>query len=292
MRMAGSSARSGVPFAIAVWIAAAVSSAQTPESVEDVLARVGTRVAENYNHAQRIVCQEKFTMQPIRHDFTFEGFGRVLEYELRVDWDPNGNDDGGSPEPTVLRELRKVNGRTPKPKDEPACTDPKPSSPEPLAFLLPARRGQNAFTLAGIVRLKDQIAIAVDYRSLERGRPEVTRNDECFSFSLPGRTKGRVWVDPETYDVLRVDEHLTARVDYRLPLKMRRFGDPEDMVVERYDTSIRYRRITFHDPDETVLLPETIESVVLFRGAQSHRTTQVFSDFRRFTTAGRLVKEH
>jgi hypothetical protein len=61
--------------------------------------------------------------------------------------------------------------------------------------------------------------------------------------------------------------------------------------VERADSTIRYRRVAFHDPEETVLVPESIESLTVFGGsAASHRTTQVFSNYRRFLTAGRVVQ--
>jgi len=39
-----------------------------------------------------------------------------------------------------------------------------------------------------------------------------------------------------------------------------------------------------------VLLPEYIEVVTVFRGAQSYRITQSFSGYKRFITAGRIVK--
>ena len=38
-----------------------------------------------------------------------------------------------------------------------------------------------------------------------------------MSFDLPGRTKGRVWIDGATHDVLRVDEQLMGQFDYMLP---------------------------------------------------------------------------
>ena len=61
-------------------------------------------------------------------------------------------------------------------------------------------------------------------------------------------------------------------------------------VIERSDSSIRYRPVGFKDPDETVLLPEYIEVVTVFRGAQSYRITQSFSGYKRFITGGRIVK--
>jgi hypothetical protein len=52
---------------------------------------------------------------------------------------------------------------------------------------------------------------------------------------------------------------------------------------------MRYKAVSFTDPDETVLLPESILSVTVLRsGLQSARRTQVFSDYRRFLTASRI----
>ena len=63
------------------------------------------------------------------------------------------------------------------------------------------------------------------------------------------------------------------------------------ITVERYDTTIRYKPIAFIDPDEAMLLPESIETVVLWRsGMESTRRREDFSDYRRFLTGGRLVK--
>ena len=50
--------------------------------------------------------------------------------------------------------------------------------------------------------------------------------------------------------------------------------------------------VTFHDPEEQLLLPSTIQSTVVTRGAmQRTRRTQTFTNYRRFITGGRLVKD-
>src|SRR6185503_17585440 len=99
-----------------------------------------------------------------------------------------------------------------------------------------------------------------------------------------------VWIDAETFDVLRVDERLTGRMDFRIPDDQRRFGFGDVLVLERHDTSIRYKPVAFQDPEERMLLPESIDTLTIYRGAQSHRSKQVFSNYRRFVTGGRLVK--
>ena len=53
--------------------------------------------------------------------------------------------------------------------------------------------------------------------------------------------------------------------------------------------STRYKAVKFTDPDETVMLPETIESVTVVRTQlQSTRRTATFSAYRRFLTKGRV----
>ena len=71
-----------------------------------------------------------------------------------------------------------------------------------------------------------------------------------------------------------------------------RIGGPDYFAVERLDSSIRYRSVVFHDPDETVWLPESIESLTVISGGGhvGNRTLQKFSDYRRFITAGRIVR--
>ena len=65
------------------------------------------------------------------------------------------------------------------------------------------------------------------------------------------------------------------------------FGFPSLPVwVERSDVTMRFTRVKFEQPDETVLLPESTEILTLFRGAPSLRTVQILSDFRRFLTEG------
>jgi hypothetical protein len=85
---------------------------------------------------------------------------------------------------------------------------------------------------------------------------------------------------------------LKRRFDVRVPYDSARFGTPYFFSVERLDSSIRYRSVVFHDPDETVWLPESIESLTIVRGGGhvGNRTTQRFSDYRRFLTAGRIVE--
>src|SRR5262249_54997949 len=125
--------------------------AQAPPSVDELLARVGERIAEYYKRAQNVICTEKSTVQPIGFNYSPDGIARTVESELHVE--AEGGDAPG--EAKVVREIRKVNGRLPRERDKKerdGCTDPNPLSPEPLSFLLPAHRTEYRFTSAGFAK--------------------------------------------------------------------------------------------------------------------------------------------
>lgn len=274
----------------ALTVPLAVSAQDTDREVPVHLARIGLRVQEYFGRVQRLVCRETVRMQPLKSDLMPDGRARVLEYELRVDWMPSP--DGGPPEATIQRELLRVNGRPPNPGDEPGCMDPKTLSPEPLAMLLPARQGGFAFRRVGDERVDGRPSVLLDYRPIDADPPAETWRDECVSVDLSAMTRGRVWADAATGDVLRLDESLTGIYELPVPDRLQRGGGPRSLIIERSDTTIRYRPITFSDPDETLLLPASVETLTIVRrgGVPRQRMTQVFSDYRRFITSGRIIQ--
>jgi hypothetical protein len=133
----------------------------------------------------------------------------------------------------------------------------------------------------------------IDYRGVAPGQPEIAWRDTCVSISLPGRSRGRIWIDAATYDVLRFDESLLGQYEFDVPREQQRRGAASSMLIERADSSIHFRRVSFRDPQETLLLPAQIETVTVIRGGgptQRTRITQRFSDYRRFLTEGRIVR--
>ena len=277
-------------------LAAATVTGQTAPDVDTVLARVGDRIADYYKRAQNLVCTEKSTVQPVGHDYTPQGFARVTEYELRVETDA----DGETADAKVVRELLKVNGKAPREKDKKdraGCTDANPMSSEPLSFLLPAHRSEYTFVSAGYGKGKDRNALILEFTAAKpEGKGEIVEDprghEGCFSFSIPAVMKGRVWIDAGSFQVVRVEQRMAAMADLRVPFKLQRKHNLDgNVVIERHDTVIRYKTIPFNDPDEAMLLPESIETLVMMRGGlESMRSRQTFSDYRRFLTAGRIVK--
>jgi hypothetical protein len=271
------------------------AAAQAPPTVDELLSRVGERIAEFYKRAQHVIVIETSRVQPIDLSYSSQGFARLVESELHLE--PEGGEVAG--EARVVREVRKVNGRAPREKDNKnrdGCTDPNPLSTEPLAFLLPAHRSEYQFKAAGLAKDRNRPAFRIDFASINRNSKlelieDKLGHDDCFDWSGDIAARGRIWVDAESYDVLRVERSVGGPIDVRVPLRIQRRHNLDNrVVIVREDTTIRYRRVSFTDPDETLLLPESIESLsVLSGGLQSTRRSQSYSRYRRFVTDSRVV---
>jgi hypothetical protein len=269
------------------------SRAQPQPDIQELLARVSERVTEFYNRAKNVICIERSTVQGVELNYSVVGFARTVESELRIEAD-------GAGEATVVRTLRKVNGRVPRAsdkKDRSGCTDPNPVASEPLAFLLPAQRSEYRFTIAGIGRERDRPALLIDFASVNRrSRPELIEapngHDDCFDWVGHIASRGRVWVDADNYDVLRVERSLGGPVEVKVPtLIQRRHRLDSWVVLLREDSSIRYKPVAFTDPEEVLLLPESITSIIMVRGGlQSSRRSHTFSDYRRFVAEGKVLQ--
>lgn len=281
------------PVCVAALVAAAAGVAAQPaasrDALEPLLARVSGRVEQFYSRARTVTLRESVLFQQLESDFRQAGFARRLVYELRLAWDPEG---GSSPiEAKVLRQLMTVNGRPPRPKDEPECTDPEGVSTDALSMLLSQKRDEYQFAAGGPVRLDNRAALAIDFRNVSKETPEVIWTEECVRVSVPGRTRGRIWIDAETLDVLRLDEHLTGMFNFPTSEKIARQKGVFQMALERYDSTIRYHEVKFDDPEETLTLPRRVETTAVWSGigTRRHFITQDYSDYRRFVTGGRVV---
>jgi len=134
--------------------------------------------------------------------------------------------------------------------------------------------------------------VMIDYEPLSKAKPEFKWTDTCFSVDAPARTTGRLWVNRFDGDILQVDETLTGPIDVPLPEKERRTSGLTFITLDRSDQSIRYRTVTFTDPNEIVLLPETSEQMTVLRtgGPARQKTTHKFTGYQRFVTSGKLVE--
>ena len=125
------------PGAVALMLAVAamtIAAAQAQPNADEVLLRVGERVAEFYKRAKNVICIETSTVQPVDFNSSSKGFVRTVESELHIEADSDQIPGAAA----IVRKVRKVNGRVPREKDKKdraGCTDPNPLSSEPLEFL-------------------------------------------------------------------------------------------------------------------------------------------------------------
>jgi hypothetical protein len=274
----------------------AIADARQPSELEELLSRVGERVAEFYARAVTVVCTETSTVQPLDLNNSPEGFARTVESELRMESD--GSDAPG--EVAIVRKVRRVNGRAPREDDRKAragCTDPGLRSPEPLTFLLPAHRPKYEFRVTGTGKDRNRSVVMIDFATVDRrSKPELIEDpgghEDCFDWTGHIASRGRIWVDASNYDVVRVERNLRGPVEVSIPWPIqRRYRMDAWATIVRDDVTIRYKTVAFSNPEEVLLLPESIDSLTMLRGGlQSTRRNQTFSNYQRFVTDGRVVQ--
>lgn len=264
------------------------------DELADTLQRASARVEEFLVRAQSLVCTEKVFVQYLDTGLSGATPGRTIESELRLSWPPD--ESGGNTEAHARRRVLKVNGRPPRENDRNNCTTPErhETSPQPLALLLPSEREKYAFSLGRRGRQGGRPAIVIDFKEVAKPTGEVISNDDnadCLTLNFEGGARGRLWLDAETMEVLRLDQHL-AFVTLKMPeVLRRRLGGGSDTMLDRYDTTITFKRVDFTEPDESIVLPASTTTLMITRGSANfrQRTTTTFSGYKRFVTGGRIV---
>ncbi|MGE0815055.1 MAG: hypothetical protein AB7O28_23750 [Vicinamibacterales bacterium] len=266
------------------------------DDLASTLDRAAERVEDFFTRAQSLVCTETVVIQPLNWGLAGDGPGRTVESELRLSWAPGADGDAAT-EAQTMRQVVKVNGHRPRENDRNNCTTPEQNDTETqiLSMLLPSQRGDYAWKLAGRGKVDGRDTVQIDFQ--EKGEISVDvrlieDNEDCVSYSLDGGLRGRIWVDAETFDVLRVDQHLKGFVDVPLPKELtRRHGVAPFWTMERFDTSYRFKRVRFEDPEESIVLPVSSMTLRVTRGSgmpRSRISTQ-YKQYRRFLTGGRIV---
>lgn len=280
--------RGGPAFSVVLsllMVGTAAAMQRVTDDTSGAMSRVAAYVEQYYSRAQSILAVETVTVQQVTRDMAGDGFPRRYVYNLRVEWTPS---ESGPPEASLTRELVSVNGRTPRPGDEPHCTAPKAITPEPLAMFLREKQPDFIFNAAERTMLDRRPALRLDYRIREPEPDKVEWDRECVSMNFPKRLRGRVWLDETSGEVLRIDEGATGPVEVNAPRSQQRRGLASTVVFDRWNVSMRYRPVRFEDPDETILLPATIDSVSMAR-TYGTRRTQTYTNYRRFVTGGRVL---
>jgi hypothetical protein len=274
-------------------------SAEQPAAfdVTAALERAGQRVTEFFARAQSLVCLEKVSLQPLGIGFGSDGPARSVESELRLSWEPTP-DNPTPKEAKTLRQVLRVNGGTPRKKDHQNCTTPEQNDEEeqPLSLLLPQQRSDYIFTASGRDKIDGREAMVIAFREVKKPTVDVSMvkdHEDCVSFDIEGGMRGKIWIDVETHDVLRLDRSLNGLVDIKLPKKAARVGGNMFWTMERWDSSVRFKRVTFDNPEETLVLPVSSSMLQITRGSGTPRlrTNTQYLAYRRFMTGGRIIPQ-
>lgn len=265
--------------AIAWMLLSIAGSAQIVVPQSPDLARVLSGLAERtqryYDRFISIICTESVHQQDLRFNLAPLGKPRTTVYELSVTRNPRL---GADHDFQVERLLQSVNGRPARKNQPPGCTDPKTGTPEPLGFLLSNSQAGYRFSMKAGVEGGPPGTRALDFVESPPERVKIKWSTNCFEAEGGGQ-EGRLWFDPETFDVLQLDARLSKPFLVPVPSVP---GLLPAIRVERSEFVMRFTHVRFENPDETVLLPASIETLTVFRGAPSLRTTQKLSNFRRF----------
>lgn len=263
-------------FGIALLVASTSGLAAGSDQLAGSLAGLAERTQQYYDRFVSIICTETVSQQELRFSLVPVGKPRVTVYELSVSRGSHSKNDSDF---RVGRKLQAVNGRPARRHQEPGCTDPKTGTPEPLGFLLAKNQRRYSFTLPDVGPDGLTGGRALDFVESPPDRVRITWKGSCFNAEGGGH-EGRLWFDPVTFDVLQVDVRLSK--PFLVPTPQGFLGLQPAIRVERWESTLRFARVQFTQPDETVLLPESIETLTVLRGVSSLRISQRLSDFRRF----------
>jgi hypothetical protein len=274
--------------------AAMTASAQRPSvDLATALARVVERVEHFYQQAQRMLVTERVHIQPLEASLFADGFGRRLTFELRIEREePTA---GVVPKAKMIRRLLLQNGRAPRKQDEPECMDPETLSDDPLTMLLPVHREDFSFVMERDARLGDRPVNVISFKARNAPRRRVvegTWKEDCVNIPIDPFIQGRIQIDADSGDVLRLEQRLVGPLDVPPPPKGP-LSDGRWRTFERWDQYINYKRVAFTNPDETLLVPASIETLSVFRGSGATsrvRTTQMYSDYKRLVTESRIIQ--
>ena len=207
------------------------------------------------------MCLEKVSLQRLGMGFGADGPARHVESELRLSWEPSPD----NPTPTEARTLRqvlRVNGIDAAQEGLQNCTTPEQqdSEEQPLSILLPSQRAEYTFTLPAAATTIDRRDAIVD---------RVPRNQQADRRCLARRGQRRL------HQLRHRRRHARADLDRRRDARRaaarsiahrpdRDPAAPESdasrrrhllWTMERWDSSIRFKRVMFQDPEETLVLP-------------------------------------
>ena len=166
-----------------------------------------------------------------------------------------------------------------------------------LGLLLPKYRKLYEFTLEAEERVGGRAAHRL--RAQRPGQPpaSVDWSRGLMGVGMRFRPKAPVyellWIDAENFDVLRFETHLDAPFEFDSPRLFGAFGPSRRLRWTNQDYAVNFRRHTFKEPEQTLLVPDSAEWLTVIEGAQHPRlrATLRFTNYQRYRSDVKVVEE-
>ena len=279
-------------------LAACVPARAQPEPAKDerlerILDKVGEGVARYQSGLFSMAFNETLRREELREDMTakkskeyaFDSI--VLREALSADEEDYY--------PRLIRRLKTIDGKPSKQRLGPEIN----LSVSSLNFLLPKNLGRSLlqFTLEGEETEAGRKLYRIRMLSPGEGEPRVEWKSRAvgFRFRVVAPLVYMIWVDAETFDVLRLESHLAAPFEFDGPraFGFGRLGPSRHFKYAAEDYLVRFRRQQFKDPEQTLLVPEYAEWTQVIEGASRPRTraTLRFSNYRRYRSDVKIIEE-
>ena len=266
------------------------------ERLERILERVSAGVERYQAELFRIAFTETLRHEELREDMTPKKSKELVFDTIVAREALSADEDDYYPE--TVRRLRAVDG---KPAKRAAGRDAAAGAAvSSLVFLLPKHRREFQFTLEGEGRLEGRAVFRIRMLQPGEGPPRVEWQGGLVGvgFYVFAPTVSTLWVDAETYDVLRFESHLAEPFEFESPRAfgagpLGRFGPSRRLRYAARDYAVNFRRERFKDPEQTLLVPSAAEWVHVIEGASKPRTrtTLRFSNYQRFHSDVKIIEE-
>lgn len=278
--------------------ACAPAHAQEPEAapaqderLERILEKVGEGVARYQSGLFSIAFTETLRREELREDMTAKRSKEYVFESVVLREELSAEEEDFYPQ--LVRRLKSIDGKPSKMRLGPEMSYAVSS----LGFLLPKHRGPLQFTLEGEETEAGRKLYRVRILSPGEGEPRVDWQSRVvgFRFRVVAPSVYKIWVDAETFDVLRLESHLAAPFEFDGPraFGFGRLGPSRHFKYAAQDYLVRFRRQQFKDPEQTLLVPEYAEWVTVIEGASKPRTraTLRLSNYRRYRSDVKIIEE-
>lgn len=155
-------------------------------------------------------------------------------------------------------------------------------------FLLPEKQAQFTFSLQGQETLQGRAVYVLSFVPVKIEPPKVVEeNGKKHVTAAP--TKGRIWVDTESYDILQIAWSLLENYQVHFDLKLR---PDADFTLERNDFVLKFKPYNLGDEGRALWLPASAETIRLTRGSTKpgYKQWQKF-EYKRFDSDIKLLDD-